>query len=226
MNWERYYRNKDIIPFGSSGYDMVLRYLQKQNLQMLPVNDPKRFLLAGAHPENGTRDEFVRFCRQIHENSRDMHIIADMNKRPLTQLEKIGCCEGGVRCRLEELPFAPHSFDFIFADYTTDYFNDQQLARFASRSSEVLTKNGLMMCYIASPLFPLLDNMRKLISYGVMTHERGLNSFLQLTCPYLKTTLITEVTNGGFCKDSLVVLSPYNSIYSENTGLYAVKHLV
>ena len=226
MSWERYYQNKDIIAFGTSGYDMVLRYLQRQNPQMLPVNDPKRFLLAGAHPENGTRDEFVRFCQQIHNNPCDVHIIADMNTRPLIQFEKVICCEGGVRCKLEELPFAPNSFDFIFADYTTDYFTDQQLAHFASCSSEVLTDNGLLMCYIAAPIFPPLDNMRKLIGYGVMTHERSLNSFLRLTRPHLKTTLITEASNGGFCKVELVVLSPYSSIYSENTGFYAVKHLV
>ncbi|PIY71710.1 hypothetical protein COY87_04710 [Candidatus Roizmanbacteria bacterium CG_4_10_14_0_8_um_filter_33_9] len=226
MSWERYYQNKDIIPFGSSGYDMALRYLQKQNSQMLPANDPKRFLLAGAHPENGTREAFIRFCQQIHNHSSDVHIIADMNKRPLTQLEQIKCCEGGVRCKLEELPFAPNSFDFIFADYTTDYFSGQQLAQFALRSSEVLTNNGLLMCYIEAPLLPFLDNVRKLISYGAVAHERSLGSFLRLVRPYLKTTLISEVSNGGFCKVSLVVLSPYNSIYSENTGFYAVKHLV
>jgi len=140
-----YYYGESVRSFRSQKnvYKSSIEHIDFDCPSVLAPDQPKRFVLGGFHPYNGTPEDFKRFCCELHLNPKDMHIYLDMNRLPLESIERrFG--EYRIQALIESLPFNDSSVDFLFLDFTVDYMNDEQLKRLSQCSSVSLSPNGLM----------------------------------------------------------------------------------
>lgn len=146
--WDRYYKEYEPTPFGENKdlYLNILRGMAQNYPSILDPQLPKRFVLGGFHPYNGTPDDFKRFCEELHPNPNDILVYLDMNRFPLTAAKVDGRAPTyRVQASLECLPFQDNKVDFIILDFTVDYMDPQKLADFSRSAAFSLSRNGLVL---------------------------------------------------------------------------------
>ena len=117
-----YYYGESVRSFRSQKnvYKSSIEHIDFDCPSVLAPDQPKRFVLGGFHPYNGTPEDFKRFCCELHLNPKDMHIYLDMNRLPLESIERrFG--EYRIQALIESLPFNDSSVDFLFLDFTVDF---------------------------------------------------------------------------------------------------------
>ncbi len=146
--WENYY-HQVVAPFGTRIVDYA-NAIDSLNVILpgfLCSSDRKIFLLGGVCPREGSDKDFVSFCKSIHPNPEDLHVMIDMNHSPLAWSAKFhpGLTTKSAQALLEVLPFRNESIDTIFLDGTTEYMRNNQLENFIRGARCVLSRNGVVV---------------------------------------------------------------------------------
>lgn len=214
MEWENYYRRVAInFNHQIEHYKKALKELEQQKSDLLNSAEPKTFMLAGFHPNNGTPQSFLCFCAQIHNNSADRILFVDMNKEPLTRLPKRSNITA-IQSRLEDLPVSIKPLlDFAFLDFTTLFMNDEQIKASALSISKILNTHGLLLSVSVNPQWlsltdDLLDGGRERPTSFLPQYERSLSETICLfSYPYNKESWLKPVYVNCNLREYLVVFS-------------------
>lgn len=204
-SWERYYDSK-IMSFRPSEqyYSSLLRDSAKK-IGLLSSASPRTFLLGGFHPNNGTPQEFIRFCQKIHRNPSDAHYLLDMNEAAVSKAPE-GPTIKPVLQRLEAMDFARSSLDFIFLDGTVDFMDDDQIIAFVEKAVAQLTPNGVVLVKKSYRLA-----LEFSISQSVSRYPRTLEQFLDVVKPLKPVGFRTQPYRGF----SYVALAKPESEYAK-----------
>lgn len=154
MGWKEYYQSQ-CTPFAeqTSGYRRVIGKLKEGNPKFLDPKKPQRFVLGGFFPTNGSGEQFIEFCQEIHPNPADTFIFLDMNRRPLESAPR----PTKVQALLERPPFRRETIDALFLDYTLYLMNDEQVWNSNISALNYLTRGGAILAATPArpPLAPL-----------------------------------------------------------------------
>lgn len=145
--WQRYHEDKEVQAFAYSfngGHRGLVDRLVEFDPHLLNVSQPRTFLLAGFHPNNGTPTEFLEVARSLHPHDGDVHIYMDMSETALKGVPKAESVRTALST-LEEMDFEPDSLDFVFVDFTTEFMSDAQVRGFAERAAVQLSRQGVLL---------------------------------------------------------------------------------
>lgn len=144
--WRRYHDNSDVESFSPSfngGYSGLLERAVSLNPDLINSGEPRTFLLAGFHPNNGTPNEFLSIAIKLHSHVDDVHIFMDRSEASLRGAPNVRSVRR-VLSTLEQMDFEPGSLDLVFVDFTTDFMSDEQVRAFADRASKQLSPQGVI----------------------------------------------------------------------------------
>lgn len=217
MGWNEYHKTA-VFSFGEQQhtYYGAINNLARKKPEIISPDRPLTFVLGGFHPYSDTADSFMEFCTRIHPHPQDRHILLDQSALPLNTTTVTPSAK--IQARLENLPLAGNSVDYIFLDNTLDYMDPGQVQRFTINISQVLKPDGLVLAMMKSPLLLSWGRVWGSLRSRVPVHLYSARHLKQITSPSLNLVL-EAINDTGFLKNfCLRVFARRDSSFPEHQG--------